>query len=288
MKGSLLAMLTLALAACARQPTDISVATGPNTRELPALSLSVGQQVDIQPDAEWEYDSLPVRSSSAIAFLGMGHSASSQAVQVYHFQARAIGNAIVTIRFTNGDAALHGTIDVGPAATHGSFTQISTGFDLETCALATDGAAYCWGGPPSTYIDVYHDQATVYANTPTSIAGGIIFAEISRGFEHACGLTTDGAAYCWGDNGNGQLGDGTTDSSTVPVPVTGGLTFKAVNAGSYHTCGVTTEGAIYCWGTTTTASPATGPAATTIPVRSSCRVIRLSSRSARGPSPPAA
>src|SRR5207245_336067 len=61
-------------------------------------------------------------------------------------------------------------------------------------------------------------------------------------------VTTAGAAYCWGDNTDGELGNGTTTASATPVAVSGGLTFAAVSAGFYHTCGVTTPGAAYCWG----------------------------------------
>jgi len=62
-----------------------------------------------------------------------------------------------------------------------------------------------------------------------------------------------GAAYCWGYNAYGQLGDGTTTDRLVPTPVAGGLTFAAVSAGPIvpfygHTCGVTTSGTAYCWG----------------------------------------
>jgi len=62
-------------------------------------------------------------------------------------------------------------------------------------------------------------------------------------------VTTTGAAYCWGANGEGALGDGTTTQRTSPVAVTGGLTFASVSAGGNgFTCGRTTTGAGYCWG----------------------------------------
>ena len=65
---------------------------------------------------------------------------------------------------------------------------------------------------------------------------------------HTCGVTAAGAAYCWGNNSNGQLGDGTTTPRLSPVLVAGGVSFAAVSAGESHTCGVTAAGAAYCWG----------------------------------------
>jgi len=65
---------------------------------------------------------------------------------------------------------------------------------------------------------------------------------------HTCGLTTGGAAYCWGRNNYGQVGDGTDSTRTNPEAVSGGLVFQAISAGEAHTCGLTAGGAAYCWG----------------------------------------
>jgi alpha-tubulin suppressor-like RCC1 family protein len=65
---------------------------------------------------------------------------------------------------------------------------------------------------------------------------------------HACGLTSDGVAYCWGDNDWGQLGDGTGTTSIEPVPVTGAARFTTIAAGGYNTCALTVEGTAHCWG----------------------------------------
>src|SRR5712692_863116 len=72
--------------------------------------------------------------------------------------------------------------------------------------------------------------------------------DVNAGYEHSCRLTTAGAAYCWGLNLSGQLGNGSTTSSSTPVAVSGGLTFAAVSTGYGHSCGLTTAGSAYCWG----------------------------------------
>ena len=84
----------------------------------------------------------------------------------------------------------------------------------------------------------------------TSVTFGIrfAFAAVSAEGNSTCGVTTGDAAYCWGNNSGGELGDGTTIDRLTPVPVSGGLDFVSVSAGGSHMCGVTTGGAAYCWG----------------------------------------
>jgi alpha-tubulin suppressor-like RCC1 family protein len=61
-------------------------------------------------------------------------------------------------------------------------------------------------------------------------------------------VTTDGEAWCWGLNRQGQLGNGSTDNSSVPVRVKGNMVFEKIRAGHLHTCGLTTDGTVWCWG----------------------------------------
>jgi len=117
-----------------------------------------------------------------------------------------------------------------------------------SCGVTTRGAAYCWGNNSWGQLG---DGTKVNRSVPVKVAGDLTFVAISVGggaSNHVCGVTTAGAAYCWGLNGTAQLGDGTTTDRTNPAAVTGGLKFSTVSAGDQHTCGVTPEGAIYCWG----------------------------------------
>ena len=128
------------------------------------------------------------------------------------------------------------------------FASVSTGSTF-ACALTTDGAPHCWGnaGPDDAGPGAVPGQR-IERRIPTAIAGGHTFASLSAGGAHACGVSTDGVAYCWGENDDGQLGDGTTKTSEAPVRVGADVRFRSVTAGFAHACGLAIDGRAYCWG----------------------------------------
>jgi len=63
------------------------------------------------------------------------------------------------------------------------------------------------------------------------------YVQLSAGSSHTCAVLASGGVQCWGENDFGQLGDGTTtSSSSTPVPVAGITTAQSVSAGSSHSC----------------------------------------------------
>lgn len=82
----------------------------------------------------------------------------------------------------------------------------------------------------------------------SSLDAPLVPSSLVAGGYHHCGLTAAGAAYCWGWNLYGQLGDGTTTDATGPVAVSGGHVFASLAGGTLHTCGITMAGEAYCWG----------------------------------------
>lgn len=118
-----------------------------------------------------------------------------------------------------------------------------------TCAVRSDGAAYCWGTNEYGGLGVgYRSAPGAVFPTPQKVVGGHQFTAVTTGHYHACAIATDGAAWCWGYNNVGQLGDGTMTSTGTPVLVQGGHEWAELSAGNLVTCGVTTGGDGYCWG----------------------------------------
>lgn len=146
-----------------------------------------------------------------------------------------------------------------------------------TCAIDEAGAAWCWG---SNYVGELGTGDNQDATTPRRVSTTLAFTSLATSQEQdavnfTCGVTTTDEIWCWGDNGAGQLGDGTTEASNVPVRVSSLLPFSDVSVAGYygaarpgeprmvraHSCALTTAGAAWCWGSNSSGQLGTGTGA---------------------------
>ena len=125
-------------------------------------------------------------------------------------------------------------------------SAVSVGYRY-ACALLQTGAVECWGGNADGELG---DGTTTSETSPVSVTGlssGVL--AISAGSDHTCALMQTGGVKCWGSNGFGQLGDGTTTQKLIPEDVVGlGGAASAISAGDEHTCALMQNGGIKCWG----------------------------------------
>ncbi len=135
-----------------------------------------------------------------------------------------------------------------PALTSG--VQAIAAAGNHTCAVDANGAAWCWGDNQAGDLG---NNSTTESLVPVSVHGltsGV--KAIAAGADHSCAIDMNGAAWCWGDNQYGELGNNSTNYSAVPVPVQGltsGVQVIAAGGGAAeHTCAIPANNTVMCWG----------------------------------------
>ena len=141
----------------------------------------------------------------------------------------------------------------------GVFVDVALGAE-DTCALTASGVAYCAGGNyfkqlgvdtvPNVCIQpqVPNNYGESCSDTFIQVSGSMTFSRIYASGYTTCGLTSVGAAWCWGGNISGEAGVGTYTAVPTPTQVQGGVTFTTLAGGSSVMCGLTAAGTAYCWG----------------------------------------
>jgi alpha-tubulin suppressor-like RCC1 family protein len=128
-----------------------------------------------------------------------------------------------------------------------SATRI-TARERHACALLSSGAVQCWG---ENAFGRLGNNSTVSASAPVIVSNLAGATGVSAGWSHTCAVRNvsgNGSAQCWGNNGDRQLGNGTTATSLVPENVSSTNTYVSIASGFEHTCAVASTGGIFCWG----------------------------------------
>jgi hypothetical protein len=130
------------------------------------------------------------------------------------------------------------------------------------CGRATaDRRVWCWlmpGGGPGEAMPMETPIFRVFTGQSTG------FYDYRPG-GHLCGLTDDGAVWCWGKNDDGQVGDGTTMARSMPVPVALPEPLVTLRASRGGACGQTADGQVWCWGRQLLGNGILGPQRVIVP-----------------------
>ena len=155
----------------------------------------------------------------------------------------------------------------------GPVASMSAG-GVQTCALMSSGGVLCWGGNVNGQVG---DGSFIDRLLPSAVVGldaGV--RVIAAGWKHTCAILAEEGMLCWGQNSQGQLGDGSLADSAVPVEVARLPKASLVSAGGDrsgdigHTCAFAPGGGLHCWGANFEGQLGTGTSTNTsgpVPVR---------------------
>lgn len=163
---------------------------------------------------------------------------------------------------TNVDSNVPFVVDLAEVPTGRKIVKIAAG-PGHSAAIDELGTVYTWGENAQGQLG---DTTTANKSTPVSLSGagalaGLKVAEVSLGggtsYMGTSGFTVavsdTGVLVAWGYNGNGELGDGTTDQRTSPVLVDAlvaikNKVIKSVSSGDTFSVAIDSEGKAYAWG----------------------------------------
>lgn len=132
----------------------------------------------------------------------------------------------------------------------GSVKAIAAGED-QGLAIESNATAWAWGD--NDYGELGATSSGTCTTGPCSLTpiqttGLTGVAALASGYDHSLAAKSDGTIWAWGDNTYGELGNGTTTSSTTPVQAGGLSGVVSVAGGDYYSLALRTDGTVWAWG----------------------------------------
>jgi alpha-tubulin suppressor-like RCC1 family protein len=109
-----------------------------------------------------------------------------------------------------------------------------------------NGAAECWGSNEYGQLGNGLDENEYFY--PVQVSQISDFAYIAAGWANTCGQRVNGSVYCWGNNEEGQIGDGTNDYKNAPGNPLNLSGITQIDPGDLHICALISGNTVYCWG----------------------------------------
>ena len=186
------------------------------------------------------------------------HSSPAQAAQSlgsvadigagWNFTVAALRDGTVRAWGANGYGQLGGASLTGrsiPIAVQGftGVTRIAASM-FSSAALKSDGTVWIWG----SYLFAPLTASAGSSGVPVQVPGLANVMSIASGVNFGVALKQDGSVWAWGSNGDGQLGDGTTNDRSTPVQVAGLSGITSIAAGWDHGLARRSDGTVWAWG----------------------------------------
>ncbi|MFM8553223.1 MAG: hypothetical protein ACKOBO_01205 [Acidimicrobiales bacterium] len=151
--------------------------------------------------------------------------------------------------FGNGSTEATRTPERVPMPDGSPVTNVQVG-PANTCAVTATGNLWCWGTNDDGEVGIGYRSAKVSLPAKVPLPEGVVVSSVSVGLDRICALSTQGGGWCWGDNYEGALGDGTYTDSPSPraVVVPADESLALLDTAWYHTCAITVSGITWCWG----------------------------------------
>jgi len=148
-----------------------------------------------------------------------------------------------------GDGSSTSTNIPVPVAGLSSITAVAAGA-YHTVVLKSDGTVWSWGKNSNGQLgngNITASNVPVQVKGLSGVSSGIVTA-VAAGYDHTVILRNDGTVWSWGNNSNGQLGNGNITASNAPVQVSGLSTVTAIAAGFGHSLALKSDGTVWTWG----------------------------------------